>query len=225
MYYVYVLLDPRKDNIPFYVGKGIGDRWKDHLKESSDSTINERKYNVVQKIIKLGLEVGHEIVKWFEDEEQAYLFEEHLIKKYGRRGYEPNGILTNICLDSRPPRWQEGPNRVEIIEKIKATKAKMDLSHSQEAKDKIGNKLRGKKKPPRTEEHRLALSNALKGKSLSKPCSDETRKKRSENQKGKKASDDTRKSISKALTGRKLSEEHKQKLREARLAAIARNKE
>lgn len=225
MYYVYMLLDPRKDNIPFYVGKGIGDRWKDHLKESADSTINERKFYTIQKIVKSGLTVGHTIVNWFDDEEQAYAFEEQLITKYGRKGYDHNGILTNICLDSRPPRWQEGPKRDEIIQKIKATKAEMDLSHSQQTKDDIGNKLRGKKKPPRSKEHCLALSNALKGKPLTKPCKDETRKKRSENQQGKKATAETCEAISKALTGRTLSEEHIAKIRAARLAAIARKKE
>lgn len=220
MYYVYMLLDPRKNNIPFYVGKGVGDRWKDHLRESAETTINISKFNTIQKIVELGLEVGHDIVQWFDDEDQAYLFEEQLIIKYGRKGYEPNGILTNVCLGSRPPRWQDGPNRDDIIKKLKETKAAMDLSHSQKTKDEIGNKLRGKKKPPRTTEHCTALSNALKGKPLAKPCSDETRMKRSLNQTGKKATPETCKAISNALTGRKLSEEHKEKIRAARMARI-----
>lgn len=224
MYYVYILLDPRKENTPFYVGKGTGDRWKDHLKETDISTTNPRKYNVIRKIIEAGLEVECKIVSVFDNESDAYALEESLIQKYGRRGYDKNGILTNLCESRQPPRWQDGPNRNAIIQKMRDTRSAMDLSHTDETKKKISESQKGKKKPPRSEEHRKKLSEALKGKPLTRECSEQTRMKRSANQKGKKASTETKEAISKALTGRVLSEEHKQKIREARLANIEKKK-
>ena len=43
----------------------------------------------------------------------AYDIERALISHYGRKGYEPNGILTNVCADSRPPN-HKGKTYVEI---------------------------------------------------------------------------------------------------------------
>jgi len=37
------------------------------------------------------------------DEDLAYNIESELIKRYGRKGYEKDGILSNICIDARPP--------------------------------------------------------------------------------------------------------------------------
>jgi len=37
------------------------------------------------------------------NENEAYELEEELIKKYGRRGIDENGILMNICNSVRPP--------------------------------------------------------------------------------------------------------------------------
>ena len=217
MFYVYMLLDPRKNNQPFYVGKGTDDRWKDHLLETSDTSINKRKFNTIQKIKALGLEVGVEFVQYFEDENQAYNLEEQLIAQYGRKGYDPGGILTNICEDSRPPNWHQGPNASVINQKIRQTKLEQGSSHTPESKAKISARLKGKKKPPRSEAHKLAMSQAKKGKPLSTPCSEETRQKRSQNQTGKKASEETRKAISEGLKGRVLSEEHKARIKAAML--------
>lgn len=217
MFYVYMLLDPRKNNQPFYVGKGTDDRWKDHLLETSDTSINKRKFNTIQKIKALGFDVGVEIVQYFEDENRAYDFEEELIAQYGRKGYDPHGILTNICEDSRPPNWHQGPNASAINQKICQTKLEQGSSHTPESKAKISARLKGKKKPPRSEAHRLAMSQAKKGKPLSNPCSEETRQKRSRNQTGKKASEETRKAISEGLKGRVLSEEHKARIKAAML--------
>ena len=40
------------------------------------------------------------------EEQAAYDIETELIKKYGRKGFEPNGILMNLCEDNRPPKKQ-----------------------------------------------------------------------------------------------------------------------
>lgn len=102
MFYVYMLVDPRNDK-PFYIGKGKGRRAKTHLWEIPE-TRNVYKENKIASIREVGLEpkivyVAENII----DESLAYDMEASLISKYGRKGYEKNGILTNICVDARPP--------------------------------------------------------------------------------------------------------------------------
>ena len=63
-FYVYVLMDPRYEgpfryegvdyefsHLPFYVGKGTGDRWRKHYHLRSRSGNNVIKNNLVAKLI------------------------------------------------------------------------------------------------------------------------------------------------------------------------------
>jgi hypothetical protein len=108
-YYVYYLIDPRTE-LPFYIGKGKNDRAETHLHKSS-KTVNERKDQVISEIRNEGLEPLIKKIKFFDDEKEAYFFEEKEILKFGRRDVEPDGILTNITLHSRPPS-QKGKKRI-----------------------------------------------------------------------------------------------------------------
>jgi hypothetical protein len=158
MYYVYELIDPR-NTLPFYVGKGKNDRVYFHLSEQSRAkTDNARKFNRIQKIRKDGYEPEIKIVKYFEKENDAYDFEDELIKKYGRIRYDKGGILTNLCESSRPPTtkgrtYQEiyGDKWEEQIEKRR--KAQIDAGgygprkHTQKTKDKISAKTAGENNP------------------------------------------------------------------------------
>lgn len=102
MYYVYGLINPA-DSQPFYIGKGSGNRAQTHLRKIPD-TRNVYKENKIASIRKNGLEPEiHVYADNILDEDLAYDMEEELILKYGRKGYEPYGILTNVCLGSRPP--------------------------------------------------------------------------------------------------------------------------
>jgi len=102
LFYVYQLIDPR-NNFPFYIGKGSGNRAQSHLREIPD-TRNVYKENKINSIRKNGLEpVIEYIFTNIVDEKTAYDLETKLILKYGRKGYEHYGILTNICIDGRPP--------------------------------------------------------------------------------------------------------------------------
>lgn len=171
MYYVYELIDPRV-NLPFYVGKGKNERVYFHLSEQSRAkTDNERKYNKIQKIRKDGYEPEIKIVEYFEDKNDAYNYEEQLIKKYGRIRYDQNGILTNICESSRPPTvkgrtYQEiyGDKWEEQIEKRRKLQIEAGgygpSKHTQKTKDKISAKVSGEKNP-----------------SYGVPCSEERREK------------------------------------------------
>lgn len=102
MYYIYVLTDPRT-GFPFYLGKGKGNRCNAHFFPTSKDK-NPYKDNVIKKIISLGLKVG--VVKILEniaDEATAYKVEAVMIRLLGRRNIDRHGMLTNICIDQRPP--------------------------------------------------------------------------------------------------------------------------
>ena len=122
MYYVYQLVDPR-NNKPFYIGKGKGCRAKTHLWETPD-TRNVYKENKIAAIRQEGMEPKIKyVIEHIEDETLAYNLETEMIKYYGRKGYDKNGILTNICKDNRPPN-HKGKTYEEIygVERAKEQK-------------------------------------------------------------------------------------------------------
>ena len=205
-YYVYMLIDPRT-NKPFYVGKGKGNRAKFHLKETLETTINIRKYNKIQSILKNGLEpkIMYHAIELTEVD--AYNTEASLIKQYGRKGYDTHGILLNICEDNRPPgndnfitdnpgKRMKGKTYEELYGQEKATKLKesrkktsserevKEITKSRMKKSALKKMENGYKMPSRkgikdSEETRLKKSLAHKGK-IKGPLSDEIKQKISE---------------------------------------------
>jgi hypothetical protein len=102
MYYVYVLIDPRNDQ-PFYVGKGKGDRVLQHYYEwECIDQHNRNKALKIKTLKQLGYEPKYKIV--FESSDAKLVFEEEsrLIVKWGRGKYDKGGILTNIRLGEGP---------------------------------------------------------------------------------------------------------------------------
>jgi len=178
MYYVYELIDPRV-NLPFYVGKGKGNRVYFHLSEQSRAkSDNFKKFDKIKKIRKEGYEPEVKIVKYFEKENDAYDYEEELIKKYGKRDIDKGGILTNICESSRPPKlngrtYQEiyGDKWEEQIKKRLKTKEERGnyggvKKHTEETKRKISEKVAGKNNPsygvPCSEDKKRKISQKAK---------------------------------------------------------------
>ena len=178
MYYVYELIDPRV-NLPFYVGKGKGNRVYFHLSEQSRAkSDNFKKFDKIKKIRKEGYEPEVKIVKYFEEENDAYDYEEELIKKYGKKDIDEGGILTNICESSRPPKlngrtYQEiyGDKWEEQIQKRLKTKEERGnyggvKKHTKETKKKISEKVAGKNNPsygvPCSEERKRKISDKAK---------------------------------------------------------------
>tara|TARA_B100000508_G_C11453906_1_gene275677 strand:- start:647 stop:1789 length:1143 start_codon:yes stop_codon:yes gene_type:complete len=104
MYYVYCYIDPR-NNIPFYVGKGSQNRAYAHLK--IDESRNKQKTRFANKIAKMKQEGIDPLIVFLAQnitcEQMAYDIEESFQKKYGRLGYEENGVLLNTCIRNSPP--------------------------------------------------------------------------------------------------------------------------
>lgn len=205
MFYIYIYYHPQTKQ-PFYVGKGSSDRYKKHLTETKENTENYKKWAYIQGLRNKGLEPIIEKVFNTDNEEQAYLEETRLILHYGRQDIDKNGILTNICIDSRPPR-RTTPLSDEHKQKISNAhkghkKYNPDYKHSEETKQKIG----------------LANSVSLKGRKLSDEHKENIRK-------GKEGLDlshtaESKAKISNGLKGKPKSEEHKIKLKAARAKQV-----
>ena len=161
MYYVYCYIDPRNDQ-PFYVGKGKQDRAFTHIKHTKKERKNKnttRFLNKLEKMINDGvIPKVIFLAQNIQDEKVAYDIEESFIKKYGRVGYEEDGVLLNICEGARPPNhkgktYQDiyGDKADEQIEKRRKIQIECGgfgpKNHSDETKKKISLKTKGVNNP------------------------------------------------------------------------------
>lgn len=94
-YYVYGLLHPISKQ-PFYIGKGTGNRAESHLLLRKDDIHNQRKRNLIEDLQKQNLDIEIVYYDMFMTNEEANDMEIRLIRKYGRKDYDKNGILTNM---------------------------------------------------------------------------------------------------------------------------------
>jgi hypothetical protein len=145
------------------------------------------------------------------EEDAAYALETTLIRKYGRAKIDEGGVLTNICIDNRPP-IRYGPCPPEIAKKI-GDAQRGELNHrygaswSEEEKKRRSefNKAQGIKPPVR-----------------SGPMSDEQKAAIGQGNKGKRRSAETCAHFSKIRKGKKngpFSEEAKQAIRDGIIRA------
>lgn len=103
MFYVYWYKDP-DTLVPFYIGKGCRNRANRHLYYIAEGTHQNRYFsNVVKALWANHKQPIIEIIKTFSDECDAYDVEQKLIEQYGRRLFEPGGVLTNLSLGGRGP--------------------------------------------------------------------------------------------------------------------------
>lgn len=177
VYYVYVYLDPRKkgeycygdykfDYEPFYVGKGIGNRYLKHLLENSKNTSNHFKHRIINKIRDVGLEPIIIKVKTGLGENKSYEIETELIKLIGRRCIN-EGPLTNILIDVKPPSNYIKLNN-KIVKKIiklyndghylKHIGEELNLNENKIKRVLIENGITPKRKPPI---NKIKLNNSL----------------------------------------------------------------
>lgn len=139
-YYVYALVDPLS-NLPFYIGKGKGQRVFRHLK--GQDKVNARKVATIETLRALGYEPFYLMLEeGIEDESEAYRLEYMWIQTFV--DYSPH--LTNrVGVDLRPP-------------------SRKGSTMSEAAKEKIRQYNLGKKRPPRSDQWRLKQSLSKKGK-------------------------------------------------------------
>ena len=229
-YYVYLYLD--LDNVPFYVGKGRGDRYLvvKHLTGGADNRFLKNKIRKVG-IANTKIHFLHKNLI----EKEAFYWERYWIKYIGRRD-KGEGTLCNLTDGG------EGDSG-RIVSK--ETKRKISKAvkrawvcrggHSEESKRKISEagkghevseetkqKLRGPRKPygPLSKEHKRKVSEALKGNPKlaywkGKTLSKEAKQKISEARKGHETSKETKLKISEANKGHTVSKETRQKISKA----------
>jgi hypothetical protein len=163
-FYVYYIKNPLDQRI-FYVGKGTRCRSKQHLTDKQSYAFNKRLNGYIRNLIESNNIPIIEKLQEDLTEDEAYSLEEAEIKRLGRVGYEKDGILLNILESGKPPcfrgkdhPWWGRKHSQETIEKIKRTKkrnielgitkVRSGFTLSPEAKKKIGDKNRGRKRTP-----------------------------------------------------------------------------
>lgn len=123
MYYVYALFDPVSDK-PFYIGKGKGSRVLTHEKFRSGCK-NKLKDSKILEILSYNDHIPYKIIEdGFENELDAYLYEEKIIEQIGLEN------LTNVCESRRPPS-QSGRKRSDTTRnKIKINSKKQGVNRT-----------------------------------------------------------------------------------------------
>jgi hypothetical protein len=181
-YYVYEYVDPLT-NIPFYVGKGQGNRYLYHLKNLNDKS-NPYKTNKIKKILKEGLMPLINLVKTGLTETQSFNIEKKIIRKYGRIDLS-SGCLMNL---SDGGEGQSGwiPNDEYKLNMSYYTSGNKNgmfgKNHSDETKNKIREKAVGRKLDDifkvKMSENRQGEKNGFYGKKHKKETIDLIRQKK-----------------------------------------------
>lgn len=213
-YYVYYLKDPIT-NLPFYIGKGEGRRAYRHFTGKKSKIENPYKYNKIQSLIRKGTPPVVEILIDGLDENTAYTIEVMLIKVYGRKGIDANGVLTNRVVEAKPPHYP-GISYEQRFGKEKADRLKKYMSDlfkgrevSEEDRKKISLGVRNNAKinpnfgmrGKRMSE--VARNNMRKPKTISEEVKQRLSIFRRDRQLGKKQSESTKKKQSESKLGDK----------------------
>lgn len=179
MFYTYVYLNPFKPGKytygnfitffyePFYIGKGKDNRLYEHLNEKEYNTLNKHKFNTIKKIknnneYPMILKILDNI-----EEKLSLQYEEFLIKLIGRNSSNL-GPLTNLTDGGEGvgSYWRGRKLSEERIKQIKVltsgeNNGMFGKKHSQDSKDKIRIKAKGRKGTKHTEDHKKYISERM----------------------------------------------------------------
>ncbi len=210
-FYVYVYIDPR-DGTPFYIGKGRDARAYKHLQPGAMETGLKSGWFFYRKLRKL-LNGGVSPVIHFLcenlTEDQALYWETFFIKALGRRDIK-TGCLCNHT-DGGDGVSHAGHTHSEETKKLIAEKLRVIRTGwklSDETREKIGNRHRGRK---HTDETKARMADGQKMRFTRQ----EERDKMASHRVGKRASEATLKKMSEAQKGRRHSDETRRKMSEA----------
>lgn len=219
-YYVYILCDPRYNNLPFYVGKGQGRRATLHYTSKTTRGYNVRKDAIIDSIAEAGKIPIVETVWTGDNEDDAYSIEMEIIARFGRKGIDANGILTNFSSGGdgcRRPKGSYAGEKNPFFGKRHTDKTKQLISanngrvgfggkrHSEETKQKISLAKKGQIPWIAGRKHTDAAIQKMKAAP------------RSSYWKGKSHSEGTRQKIAASLAGKTQSDEAREKNRQAQL--------
>ena len=96
LYYVYFLVDPGTGQI-FYVGKGIGQRVFQHVRQAQKGKVdNSAKYDKIKTCLAESGHVDHYVFSEHKREDDAYEMERYLIEELAQQGLTnmAHGIVT-----------------------------------------------------------------------------------------------------------------------------------
>lgn len=166
IYYVYQYVHPLTA-LPFYIGKGQGDRAQFHLKRVTSAYYKNKLFKNV--FLKIKREVGEPIIQIIAidlSESAAHALEIELIAKYGRRLYDPNGILCNHTLGGEGISGYK--HTAESKEKMSKNKVMTEGLRQKYASANIGKThtaetISKMKNIKRSDSFRAAVSNTLLG--------------------------------------------------------------
>jgi hypothetical protein len=234
VHYVYVLFRP--DGSPCYVGKGKGDRWRDH-RRSGSKHLNK---NLARIIANAGMDLPYKKVASELTEALAFELEKFLIQEIGRKKH--GGPLTNLTdggegisgfVFSEESRAKMAASQTGVFPS-EETRRKISIAgkgrkKSADTIEKVAASHRGRKRPPETGRR---ISAAKKG----KPCTPEAmaskieamnrpevREKIRLSRIGKKASAETRAKMSIMRLGKKHPPRSDAARENYRIAALARH--
>jgi hypothetical protein len=195
------------DTLPFYVGKGYGNRPAAHFQEQSLKK-NTHKTAVIKKALASSIEIIVEFVFKGLSNDEALAYEIWTIAAYGRRKYD-GGCLTNQTSGGEGVTGYK--HSEESLKKISV--ASIGRTPTAETRAKISKAQKGR---PVSAETRANISRARR--MYPNVVSAETRRKLSEANRGKTTSEETRARMSTAMTGLKRSAEGKENMRVANQA-------
>lgn len=134
-HYTYIYYDPSRGNEPIYVGMGQKKRAWDHLRSKRKSPFIQRLQSMNRKGIKPIIGVYVEL-----DRELAFLLEEELISKFGRKdlGLGPLLNLTNGGEGTIGRVWTESQIKDWAIQRTGENNPMFGKVHSAESCLKIG---------------------------------------------------------------------------------------